>query len=214
MPTLHHANIVLSQQDGREIVFNILKKDLNFIVHQNPDFLVLENKSFGIDEVRNLEKWVINKPFLSEIKVSLLIIDTITFEAQNALLKMLEEPPLGTYFFINLPSLGNILPTLLSRVRVLDLSGTNEKDFVGDLSAESAKKFFKAGLKQKFAIIKNLSKNEDKSGLKDLIRDLEIVARDEKADHGQLKNILVAKTLASTRGASPKILLEWLSCVL
>lgn len=211
MPTLHHANIVLSQQDGREIVFNILKKDLNFTVHQNPDFLVLENKSFGIDEVRNLEKWVINKPFLSEIKVSLLIIDTITFEAQNALLKMLEEPPLGTYFFINLSSLGNILPTLLSRVRVLDLSSADQSV---DLTAENAQKFFKAGLKQKFAIIKNLSKSEDKSELKDLIRDLEIVARNEKADHGQLKNILVAKTLASTRGASPKMLLEWLACML
>lgn len=211
MAHLHHSNIVLSRGDGRKIVFDILEKDLNFQIERNPDFLLLENDSFGIDDVRELERWSLCKPFGGEVKVSLLVLNSITFEAQNALLKILEEPPLGTYFFITLGSLGNILPTLLSRVRVLDFSRL-ASDAV--LDKDVAKDFLRSGLKQKLSLIKNLAKSENKSDMKNLIRDLERVAYDGKSKPDSMKNILIAKTLSSVRGSSPKMLLEWLSCMI
>ena len=209
MKNLHHSHIVLSHTDQRQTVFDILKQDLGFEIQQNPDFLLLESDTFGIDEVKDLERWVIKKPFLSEVKASLLLVDSITFEAQNALLKILEEPPLGTYFFIHIGSLQNLLPTFLSRVQVLDL--TKETRSVDSESLIDATKFLRSDLKQKFALIRSLAKSDDKKDMKDLIQNLEMAAYKDKSTHNQLKNILVAKTLVSARGSSPKMLLEWLS---
>lgn len=206
MNKLHHANIILGSEDHRSLVFEILEKDLNFNIHQNPDFLLLQNESFGIDDARDLEKWAQGKPFTGKTKVSLLIVGSITFEAQNALLKILEEPPLGTYIFINIPNLGNILGTFLSRVRILDFAKDDKAEDV------DASKFFHSKIKERLAMIRSLSKKEDKNKIKNLIKDLEEVAY--KNCSKEMRNILTAKVFASVRGSSPKMILEWLACVL
>ena len=129
---MHHANVIISREDCKDFVFDILKKDLNFDIKANPDFLMIENESFGIDDARNLEKWAIGKPLLGETKVFFIITKSITFEAQNALLKVLEEPPLGTYIFIKLENGGGLLPTFISRVNFLEnsLRGGLEENFL------------------------------------------------------------------------------------
>ena len=213
---LHHANIIASNEDCRDFVFEILEKKLNFKVNANPDFLLVENQSFSIDDARNFERWVIGKPLLGEVKASLIIVKSITFEAQNAMLKVLEEPPLGTYIFINLESLGGLLPTFISRVRILELSkgvfwdrGISKTPFDSE-----AQKFLRASIKEKLSLINSLSKKEDKNEIKDLIKNLEEIAYKNNFKQEDLKNILTAKIFASSRGSSPKMLLEWLSCVL
>lgn len=207
MEKIHHANIVLGE-DCRSFVFEILEKSLNFNTKANPDFLLVEKESLGIDDARNLERWVIGKPLLGEVKASLIIAKSITFEAQNALLKVLEEPPLGTYIFINLQSLGGLLPTFLSRVRVLNLPQNN---FKGDSNSE---KFLSSKIKEKLSLVQSLSKKESKNEMKELIKNLEEIAYKNNFKREDLKNILTAKIFASSRGSSPKMLLEWLSCVL
>lgn len=223
MQKIHHANVVIGK-NSRDFVFEILKKDLNFSIKANPDFLLVENDFFGIDDARGLEKWVMGKPLMGEVKVSLVIIKSITFEAQNALLKVLEEPPFGTYIFINLESLGGLLGTFLSRVRVLSPKSDFEKDFQrSDLGEDNAKKFLNSKIKERFSLIRSLSKNEDKNDHKEFIKNLEKISYKNYAESMSndsiikaetMKNILVAKIFASTRGSSPKMLLEWLSCVL
>ncbi|MEK7635000.1 MAG: hypothetical protein AAB446_01035 [Patescibacteria group bacterium] len=221
---LHHASVVIGD-DCRSFVLEILINRLNFNTKANPDFLLIENQSFGIDEVRNLERWAIGKPLVGDVKASLIIVNSITFEAQNALLKILEEPPLGTYFFINLQSLGGLLPTFLSRVRILFLrSDLEKKSQRSDLGDGNAKKFLLSQIKEKFSMIRSLSKKEDptslklrgasKNEMKELIKNLEEIAYKNNFKAQDLKNILIAKTFASVRGSSPKMLLEWLSCVL
>jgi hypothetical protein len=207
---LHHANLIIGSIDNQNVIFDILAEDLNFKVQQNPDFFSIQVESFGIDDARDLERWSIGKPLIGDKKVAWLDLGSMTFESQNALLKVLEEPPLGTYFFIKIDNLGNVLPTLLSRVQILDLGNGLVSE--GDKSI-LAKKFYQAGLKEKFVLIRNLTKKEDKLQIKNLIKDLEMVAY-SSANKNQLKNILKAKVLTSVRGASPKMVLEWLACVL
>jgi len=207
MEKLHHANIVTGK-NCQSFIFEILEKKLDFNAKANPDFLLVNNNFFGIEDVRNFEKWAMNKPLLSEVKVSLIITKSITREAQNALLKILEEPPLGTYIFINLESLGGLAPTFLSRIRILN----KPKDDSGD--SEIAKKFLSSEIGGKFSLIRSLLKKNDKDEMKDLIKNLEGIAYKSNSKPQDLKNILIAKILASTRGSSPKMLLEWLSCVL
>jgi len=216
MQKIHHANIVLG--NNRDFIFDILEKDLNFKIKANPDFLLVENDFFSIDDARDLEKWAMGKPLIGEIKVSLIIIKSIGHEAQNALLKVLEEPPLGTYIFINLESLGGLLGTFLSRVRVL----APTREAAPGLTISVGQKFLSSKIKERFFLIRSLSKNEDKNNSKEFIKNLERISYENyvgnmandltKAE--AMKNILVAKIFASTRGSSPKMLLEWLSCVL
>jgi DNA polymerase III delta prime subunit len=221
---LHHANIILSKNDCRYFVFEILEKSLNFNIKANPDFSLIENESFGIDDARNLERWVMGKPLMGEVKVSLIIIKSITSEAQNALLKVLEEPPLGTYIFINLENLGGILPTFVSRVRILNASPDNiENDAHNkNIFKDKARQFLNSKIKERLSMIRSLSKNEDKNDMKEIIKNLEIISYENHIknmsndilESKAMKNILTAKVFAATRGSSPKMLLEWLSCVL
>lgn len=223
---MHHANIIINRKDCKSFIFNILQKDLGFNVKANPDFLMIENESFGIDDARNFGKWAIGKPLIGESKVSFIITKSITHEAQNALLKILEEPSLGTYIFIKLESQGGLLPTFLSRVKILNIE---DKDFENDIlnkdeNKNNAYKFLHADIKNKFSLIQSLSKKTDKNDMKELIKDLEEVAYKEKTSAlsgrqagmislNQMRNILKAKIFATSRGSSPKMLLEWLSCV-
>lgn len=208
---MHHANIILGN-NKKESIVELLAKELSFVVQQNPDFLLVETETFGIDEARALEGWAMLKPFVGESKVALISLQSITLEAQNALLKVFEEPTVGTYFFISTDSLQSFLPTLLSRVRVLrmdqDLALTETKP------ASEALKFLKGDLNGRLSLIKSLQLKDDKSKLKSLIKDLEEVMYRESGANDRLIKVLEAKRLLAARGSSPRMLLEWLAIVL
>lgn len=75
-----------------------------------------DEKSVKIEEVRNLLPWVYLKPFEAKWKVFVVEgADRLTVEAQNALLKTLEEPPENTIFCLLAASRANLLATIQSR---------------------------------------------------------------------------------------------------
>lgn len=209
---MHHANIIINREDCRDFVFDILKNNLSFDIKANPDFLMIENDGFGIDDARDLKKWALGKPLLGETKVCFIITKSITHEAQNALLKILEEPTPGTYFFIKLENGGGLLPTFLSRVVILDV-----KNFGKSENENNASKFLNSNKKEKLSLIQILSKKTDKTDMKELIKDLEKICYEnfvkDISKAKIMKNVLTAKIFATARGASPKMLLEWLACV-
>lgn len=209
---LNHANIVIGE-NTKDFVFQIISEKLNFKTQGNPDFFVFENAIFGIDDARNFETWLISKPFVGEVKVSFIEVKSITHEAQNALLKSFEEPTFGTYIFLGLESLGGLLPTFLSRVHILKpikipLVG------VSRFNLDSGEKFLKGKIKEKFSVVRSMSKKEDKNTIKDFIKNLEEIAYQNNLEHEDMKKILKAKIFALQRGSSPKMLLEWLTCVI
>lgn len=206
---IHHANIVLGEE-GRDIAFEILKKDLSFNIQANPDFLLLELESFGIDDARGLSTWAIGKAIAGAVKVCFISAGAITLEAQNALLKVLEEPTEGTYIFMNFQNLGGILPTLISRVRILnnkEAALTSE-----DPSLAEARAFLRSKIGERLATVKRLAKKESKKDMKELIWSLEALSGEQRLPSAN--QLLTAKIFASARGASPKMLLEWLACVI
>jgi DNA polymerase-3 subunit delta' len=206
---IHHANIVVGN-DGYQKSIVILNEELMFQTRGNPDFFIMKTETFGIDDARELGKWVAGKPLVGEIKAALFVVESITFEAQNALLKVLEEPPLGTYIFINIKSLGGILPTFLSRVAVLK---SEEGEVIYDES--DAQKFLKSKIKERLAVARSLAKKEEKSLMKEFLVDMEKSlqkSRTKSLASPDLRRILKAKVFAGARGSSSKILLDWLSC--
>ena len=50
---IYHANVVIGNDD-RDFIFGILKDDLNFETKANPDFLLIEKESLGINDARDL----------------------------------------------------------------------------------------------------------------------------------------------------------------
>ncbi len=73
-------------------------------------------KTMGVDDVRNLRRMAYIKP--NDLDFKAFIIDRcgdMTTQAQNALLKILEEPPASTYFFLLCENSASLLPTVRSR---------------------------------------------------------------------------------------------------
>ena len=70
----------------------------------------------SIGVVRDLIATAYGKPFEKPTKTIVLEVGQIAPEAQQALLKLLEEPPVTTKFILVLPSFDNLLPTLRSRL--------------------------------------------------------------------------------------------------
>ncbi len=75
-----------------------------------------DKKSIGVEAVRQIQESVYSIP--NDLSVKIYIIsdaDKMTSQAQNALLKLFEEPPKGVYFFLLCSTAAELLPTVRSR---------------------------------------------------------------------------------------------------
>ncbi len=79
-------------------------------------------QSIGIEDIKQMQKKIFLKPIKSEMK-AVIVNDAqlLTHEAQNALLKVLEEPPAHTLLFLSTTSKETLLPTILSRCHIVEL---------------------------------------------------------------------------------------------
>ncbi len=100
----------------------------------SPDIFVIAplKQSISIDEVRNLKSHIFQKPVNLPVKIVIFRqAHKLTTEAQNALLKILEEPPGQALIILEAENKENILPTIRSRVITKELKKpkTQEADF-------------------------------------------------------------------------------------
>ncbi|HPG35481.1 MAG TPA: hypothetical protein PLG63_04025 [bacterium] len=84
-----------------------------------PDFITLSKGSTGsikIEDVLALDNIICYQPYESDNRI-IFIRDagTLTPQAQNALLKKIEEPPARTYFIFSANKKNSLLPTIVSR---------------------------------------------------------------------------------------------------
>jgi DNA polymerase III subunit delta' len=94
-------------------------------------------RSIRVDQVRDLNRRFATHPTFSSRRI--VIIDGAEYlevEASNALLKMLEEPPLGTVFILVTHTPGRLLPTIRSRCRALRFHGLNDDSMTSVLQAK------------------------------------------------------------------------------
>jgi len=89
-----------------------------------PDFITVDcQTSIGIDQIRLLKRQISRKPFGSSIKtVFIARAELLTLTAQNALLKILEEPPAHTNLILSSPGESAMLPTIVSRCQIIRLA--------------------------------------------------------------------------------------------
>ena len=91
--------------------------------------LIEKKKTIGVDTIRALKSAVYIKP--SELDAKFFILTDchlMTEQAQNAMLKILEEPPQGVYFFLCTENAANLLPTVRSRAQTVRLQIFSDRD--------------------------------------------------------------------------------------
>lgn len=93
-------------------------------------------RSFHLDVIRAIKADVFITPNEGKYKMYLLEnAQTMTVQAQNALLKILEEPPSYAVFLLTAESRESMLPTILSRCVTIPLSPVSEEETVAALRA-------------------------------------------------------------------------------
>lgn len=91
------------------------------IFGNDPDTQIIQEDSIGIEAVRDLARIISLKPFASLPKIGIVKADRLTFEAQTALLKTLEEPPGDAVFILHSPNSSLLMQTIVSRCQVINL---------------------------------------------------------------------------------------------
>ena len=132
--TLSHAHLIAGEDGiGKSKLANILAKlILNGELYREYVDIInyRSNKaSFGIDDVRNIIEEVSKKPFEGYKKVVIIHEgNKLTIQAQNALLKTIEEPPNGVHIIILCESLELILDTIKSRCETYKLTPLTKEE--------------------------------------------------------------------------------------
>lgn len=108
------------------------------LIHPDLHLYLSDSKknSFHVKAVREIKESVYTRPNESDCKVYVLCrADDMTLEAQNALLKMLEEPPADTVFLLTCRSRLAIPETVRSRCVPVLLGPADEEDCAAALCA-------------------------------------------------------------------------------
>ena len=116
---------------------NRCKSCIEFDSNNNPDFVQIEpdGNSIKIEQIRELQRKIIEAPITSNKKVYIINnADLMTREAQNCLLKTLEEPPEFVVLILIGSVENNFLSTIKSRCTILKFQ---------DISKEEIKKYLK-----------------------------------------------------------------------
>lgn len=84
-------------------------------------------KAIGIEDVRQIQKKIFLKPFRGSRKsIILMLSNGATIDAQNSMLKLLEEPPPSSIIFLVTDSYQSFLPTILSRAKIIEIKEERE----------------------------------------------------------------------------------------
>lgn len=175
----------------------------------NPDVYVREYAHFGVDEARELCERAALGAVSATNRVFIVIAPGMTTEAQNVLLKTLEEPPADAMFFIIVPSPTMLLPTLRSRAQLLALPASRR-------AGHSAEEFLSATAERRLELLKPLlekgdNERRDMGELSSFLASLE-TALEKHVPRGEggegLRAVYRARKFLSDKGALVKPLLE------
>jgi DNA polymerase III delta prime subunit len=137
-------------------------------------------QSIGIETVKLIQQKLFFKPFKSSSKI-VVIEDAqlLTPEAQNALLKILEEPPANTFIFLGTETRELLLPTIISRCQIIELK--EEQKTLSDKTRGELNNFIESlpelSIGEKLKDAEQLAKDKEKAVK--WIENLIIVLREE-----------------------------------
>ncbi len=211
---LHHAYIIEGEKE------NVVKQLVDFFEHDrgiplanNPDYWHVEFEMFGVEEAHLLKERQARMSVAAEQtgarKLFVICAERFSSEAQNALLKTLEEPTQGTHLFFILPDASRVLPTVRSRVV-----------FIRVASLKKINAFLASSYGEREKLIASIVEEKDRSGALALLSDMELGLKerfgktgDTREYHAALSALAKCRSHLSGRAPSLKMLLEYLAVV-
>lgn len=204
----HHAVLLVTNE--RQKISNEIFKELT---HLSPVHTFFDQTVLDIESARKIIYWA-NTPY-NEEKIALVSFHTVGLEAQNALLKILEEPRNGVRFILVTSNKASLISTILSRVLCISDNADNE-------SVLMAETFLKTAFGQRMKlpyVVEILSRTDeedrkDREGVRSFILSLVTVLKEIKAEPHYIEEAIECASYAADPSASGKSLLEYLSLLL
>ena len=175
--------------DNLELDFDNCDSCIKFDANSNPDFSIIvpDGKSIKIEQIRNLQARIVEKPISSSKKVYIIDdADTMTEESQNCLLKTLEEPPEYAMIILIASNENRMLQTIKSRcviIRFEDLTNeeilqilhTNDQDIIRLCEGSVAKADTISEKREMFAQLKIIADYLSKNSLIDVLNNSDLL---------------------------------------
>jgi len=142
---IHSFLIVGGTKKKRQIKTHVVVAQ--FIARPNKfDTTILEpeedKQTIVIEQIRDLQHQLSLKPHSAKYKTGIILeAQRMTTEAQNALLKTLEEPPAHSVLILTAPSAKILLPTTVSRCQIVRLPAEIDLDFESEEHQRQAQEF-------------------------------------------------------------------------
>ncbi|HSQ97692.1 MAG TPA: AAA family ATPase [Rickettsiales bacterium] len=172
--------------------FNLIKNK------KHPDLLVIEkevdsktsklDKEIKVASARKIIDFMSLAPFISKNKVIIIdAIDEMNISAQNAILKSLEEPNKNTYIFLICHNINNILDTINSRCKKINIQKHGFDDWKNIFKNSYIEEFKKLN-EEKLLELYNLSNSSLSSAI-------DIIENDGLFLYNYIENTLSQKSL-------------------
>ncbi len=152
------GNVFLIRGTGVDGVLAYLKQE-GTAVSGNPDVYIRIYGQFGIDDAHDLTARAVGRATGDQGRTFVISASGMTTEAQNALLKTIEDPPGDARFFFVIPSPETLLATVRSRAQMHSFDETDQE---GEEAARNAAAFLAALPAKRLDLLKPLlEKGED-----------------------------------------------------
>lgn len=220
---LHHAYLLEGERDATvTALWEALKAGHGVVRSGNPDVSYAEYTNLLLGDAHELRVRGSFSGWSGGKKVHVIAFETMTHEAQNALLKTIEEPTPNTHFFFVTGSAEVLLPTVRSRMVHIKIRADDEREH----RTTAGEEFLAAPIGERLRIVMPLhadkKKKEDGSNkieARELLDGIERalyakgdIAKPERAR--ALADVLTAKKYLLGRSPILKPLLEHLALTL
>ena len=125
------AKMILCINKDKEECNNICESCIKFDNNNNPDFKIIkpDGNNIKIEQIRQMNSKIVEKPIIAQKKVYIINdSEKMTKEAQNSLLKTLEEPPKYVVIILICSKENELLNTIKSRCTKIGFSNlTNDE---------------------------------------------------------------------------------------
>ncbi len=170
------------------------------------EVVTLKFDSLTIADARMCISMAYQTPVDYPQRAIVVVAESFNPEAQHALLKVIEEPPKTTRFIFFVPTAATILPTVWSRVHVMDLGENQEQGSSALFDA-----FMKQSPAQRFAAIAEYAKQKDSLAWHELLRGLDSLIAAGSIPNSKKKIIHMCRTWLTFKGSSKKMIWEELA---
>lgn len=206
----HHAmSIEAERTEGLVWAHTFIHETFGLQIQGNPDIELTETERFTIEHARQLKTRATQSP-LGSAQVFIIVCESILHEAQNALLKLFEEPSPQTYFILVIPTHKGLLPTVRSRLAYMGRIACTPQE------VPFATSFLQASVGERLALLQPTLKKKDRAFARAFVNALEHhVHKKGLKNHAQaLAEIAYVRNYLPDRSSSLKMLLEHLAVTL